>query len=386
MDKIIQAVKASFQEKFGRKPVLIASPGRINLIGEHTDYNEGFVLPGATDRVVMLAVAARQDELCRFYSCDFDQYLEIELRNLKKSPLRWPNYLLGVLDQFLKSGHRIKGVEVAFGGNVPIGGGMSSSAALEGGMAFALNHLFALGLDLLSLTRLAQRAENEFVGVRCGIMDMFANLHGKPGRVMKLDCRSLNFEYFPFQWENVRVVVSDTGVRRELASSEYNVRRQQCEQGVRILQKYRPEITSLRDVTLEMMLEYQSEFDPVVFKRCAYVIKENRRVELACEDLLRQDLVAFGQKMNESHQGLRDEYEVSSAELNFLVEAALEVSGVYGSRMMGAGFGGCTISLIEDHAVEEFKTKVSKSYRKQTGKEPAIHVVRIEAGTRILNV
>jgi len=384
MEKLISRVKKSFEIKFNRQPLLIASPGRINLIGEHTDYNEGFVLPGATDRVIILGIAPRSDRRCHFYSLDFDQYFETDLDHLHHSPLRWPDYLQGVLDQFLQAGYKIQGVELAFGGNVPIGGGMSSSAAVEGGMAFALNYLFGLNLDLLTLTRLAQKAENEFVGVKCGIMDMFANLHGQPRKVLKIDCRSLEFEYYPFEREDISVVISDTLVRRELASSEYNVRRQQCEEGVRLLQKYYSNLKSLRDVDLKMLEEHQAEFDPVIWKRCAYVVKENLRVNLACKDLLRNDLVSFGQRMYESHLGLRDEYEVSSPELNCLVESASEVPGVLGSRMMGAGFGGCTISLVEDSGVEEFKRKVSADYQRITGRNPAIHVVRIESGTRIL--
>ncbi|MGB9837152.1 MAG: galactokinase [Candidatus Saccharicenans sp.] len=384
MEKLIDSAKRIFEQKFGRRPLMIASPGRINLIGEHTDYNEGFVLPGATDRVVVMAVAEREDELCRFYALDFDQYYETTLNNLQKSPLRWPDYLQGVLDQFLKAGYKIRGIDLAFGGNIPIGGGMSSSAAVEGGIAFALNHLYGLGLDLLTLTKIAQKAENEFVGVKCGIMDMFANLHGQEKKVMKIDCRSLEYEYFPFEREDVRVVISDTMVRRELASSEYNVRRRQCEEGVRLLQNYYPGVKSLRDVTLSMLEDHRPEFDPVVWKRCVYVVKENLRVEEACLDLKNNNFLAFGHKMNESHEGLKNEYEVSSPELDLLVESARKVPGVFGSRMMGAGFGGCTISLVEAGAVAEFQKKVSADYQRQTGKIPAIHVVRVEAGTRIV--
>jgi len=384
MERLIESVRKAFKKKFNRQPVLIASPGRINLIGEHTDYNEGFVLPGATDRVIILAVAGREDLRSRFYSLDFDQFFETDLSHLKKSALRWPDYLQGVLQQFLQFGYRIKGLDLAFGGNVPIGGGMSSSAAVEGGMAFALNHLFQLNLDLLTMTRLAQKAENEFVGVKCGIMDMYTNLHGLPKKVLKIDCRFLKHEYYPFEWDEVRVVICDTGVRRELASSEYNVRRRQCEEGVRLLQKYYPEVKSLRDVSLEMFKEHSAEFDPVVWKRCHYVIKENLRVEKACKHLIEGDLKSFGLRMNESHQGLRDEYEVSSAELNQLVESASRIPGVFGSRMMGAGFGGCTISLVEAEVLDLFREKVSYDYLQLTGRKPAIHVVRIEAGTRVL--
>lgn len=384
MEKLIEKVRKSFEERFGRKPLLLASPGRINLIGEHTDYNEGFVLPGATDRAVIFALAPREDRRCRFYSLDFDQDYVTDLDHLHKSEWRWPDYLQGVLDQFLKGGYSLRGLDLAFGGNVPIGGGMSSSAAVEGGLAFAVNHLFGLNLDLLSLALLSQRAENEFVGLRCGIMDMYANLHGQTGKVMKIDCRHLVHEYYPFDRPELRVVISDTMVRRELASSEYNVRRRQCEQGVSLLRRHYPEIISLRDVSLEMLEEHRLEFDPVVWKRCAYVVRENARVGLACADLLRHDFNSFGERMKESHRGLRDEYEVSSPELNLLVESALAVPGVLGSRMMGAGFGGCTISLVEAGAVEEFRSRVSADYRRGTGREPAIHVVRIEAGTRII--
>ncbi|MGB4704851.1 MAG: galactokinase [Candidatus Saccharicenans sp.] len=384
MEKLAASVKEIFEKKFQKNPLMIASPGRINLIGEHTDYNEGFVLPGATDLVIVFAVSAREDRRCRFYSVDFDREYITDLDHLVRSDQRWPDYLQGVLYAFLKEGYRINGVDLAFGGNIPIGGGMSSSAAVEGGLAFALNHLFDLKLDLLTLARLARRAENEFVGVRCGIMDMYANLHGQRGRVMKVDCRHLIHEYFPFNRPDLRVIVSDTGVRRELASSEYNVRRQQCEEGVSLLRKYYPEIKSLRDVTLEMLGEHRKEFHPVIWKRCAYVVRENHRVELACQDLLRQDFVSFGERMKESHAGLRYEYEVSSPELNLLVELALSLPGVYGSRMMGAGFGGCTISLVEAQVVEDFIRLVSAGYERRTGRQPAIHVVRVESGTRII--
>jgi galactokinase len=384
MKELVQKVRNSFLEKFGREPVLISSPGRINLIGEHTDYNEGFVLPGATDRAVILAIAPREDNVCRFHACDFNQDFSTSLDRLHKSDLHWPDYLQGVLTVFLQAGYRIGGLDLAFGGNIPIGGGMSSSAAIEGGLAFALNYLYDLQLDGLTLAKLARQAENDFVGVKCGIMDMFANLFGQAKKVIKLDCRSLEFDYYPFEWEEVRIVVSDSLVRRALATSEYNLRRQQCEAGVNLLKQYYPEIKSLRDVTLTRLVAHQTELDPVVFKRCVYVIKENQRVEQACQDLLRRDLVSFGQLMYESHLGLRNEYEVSCRELDLLVESAARVEGVYGARMMGAGFGGCTISLMRSEAVNFFTEKVSADYRQASGQEPAIHVVRIEAGTHVI--
>jgi galactokinase len=386
MNALVPVIADKFRKHFAAKPLLVVSPGRVNLIGEHTDYNEGFVLPGATDKAVVFAVAQRQDGLCHFVSHNFDQEFRVELDSLHRSPLRWPDYLQGVVDQFLKAGHRIGGFNCVFGGDIPIGAGMSSSAAIEGGLAFALNVLSGLNLDSLTLVKLAQKAENDFVGVHCGVMDQFINIHGREKSVLKLDCRSLAFEHFPFEREDLRIVISDTLVRRELASSEYNVRRAQCEAGVNVLRAHDPSIRSLRDVTRDMLNEYKDEFDPVVYSRCDYVIRENIRVGDACAALVRNDFAVFGGLMNLSHAGLRDDYEVSSDELDALVDAARRVPGVLGSRMMGAGFGGCTISLVEAGAVPEFEARVGREYEAQAGKAPKIHVIRIEAGTHAVDL
>ncbi|MBE3124238.1 MAG: galactokinase [Acidobacteria bacterium] len=381
MNAQVPVIAAKFRGHFPEKPLLVVSPGRINLIGEHTDYNEGFVLPGATDKAVVFAVSPRPDGLCHFVSHDFNQEFRCELGAFHRSPLRWPDYLQGVVDQFLKAGHRVGGFNCVFGGDIPIGAGMSSSAAIEGGLAFALNVLFGLGLDSLALVKLAQKAENEFVGVRCGIMDQFINIHGREKSVLKLDCRSLEFERFPFEREDLRIVISDTLVRRELASSEYNVRRAQCEAGVSVLRMHDPSVRSLRDATLDLLGEHRAEFDPVVYRRCDYVVRENIRVGDASAALVRNDFAVLGGLMNLSHAGLRDDYEVSSVELDALVEAARRVPGVLGARMMGAGFGGCTISLVEADAVPEFEARVARDYEAAIGRAPKIHVVRIEAGT-----
>jgi galactokinase len=386
MSSPVPVIADKFRGRFPGKPLVVVSPGRVNLIGEHTDYNEGFVLPGATDKAVVFAVGPRAEGICHFVSHDFDQEFRCELGALHRSPLRWPDYLQGVVDQFLKAGHRVGGFNCVFGGDIPIGAGMSSSAAIEGGLAFALNTLFGLGLDSLTLVKLAQKAENEFVGLRCGIMDMFINIHGREKSVLKLDCRSLEFERFPFERPDLRIVVADTLVRRELAGSEYNVRRGQCETGVNLLRAHDPAIRSLRDASLDLLLEHRGEFDPIVYRRCEYVVRENTRVGEAAAALLRNDLAAFGGLMNASHAGLRDDYEVSSAELDALVEAALRVPGVLGSRMMGAGFGGCTISLVEADAVPDFEARVSRDYEAATGKVPKIHVVRIEQGTHAVDL
>jgi galactokinase len=386
MNDLVSIMADKFRNHFGSEPLVVISPGRVNLIGEHTDYNEGFVLPGATDKAVVLAVSPRSDGLCQFVARDFDQEFRCELDSLHKSPLGWPDYIEGVIDQFLQAGQRIGGFNCVFGGDIPIGAGMSSSAAIEGGLAFALNRLFGLGLDNLTLVKLAQKAENEFVGVRCGIMDQFINIHGREKSVLKLDCRSLEFDHIPFDREDLRIVVCDTMVRRELAGSEYNVRRRQCEEAVGLLQQYEPAIRSLRDVSLDLLGEHEAEFDPIIYRRAKYVVEENRRVEEASTDLVRGDFSAFGERMKASHEGLRDGYEVSSVELDALVEAAGAVPGVLGARMMGAGFGGCTINLVEADAVFEFRTRVSASYEAVFEKAPAVHVIRIEAGTRIAPV
>jgi len=386
MNALVPVIAEKFRKHFPDKPLLVVSPGRVNLIGEHTDYNEGFVLPGATDKAVVFAVSPRTDEVCHLVSHDYDQEFRSEIGQFHRSPLRWPDYLQGVVDQFLKAGYRVGGFNCVFGGDIPIGAGMSSSAAIEGGLAFALNALSGLKLDSLTLVKLAQKAENEFVGVRCGIMDQFINIHGREKSLLKIDCRSLEYERIPFEREDLRVVVSDTLVRRELASSEYNVRRSQCEAGVGALQAHDPSIRSLRDVSLDLLREHRAELDPVVYRRCEYVVRENTRVGDACAALARNDFAVFGGLMNLSHAGLRDDYEVSSPELDSLVEAARRVPGVLGSRMMGAGFGGCTISLVEAGAVPEFQARVSRDYEAETGKAPKIHIVRIEAGTRAVEL
>jgi galactokinase len=386
MNALVPVIADRFHRHFPGKPFLVVSPGRVNLIGEHTDYNEGFVMPGATDKAVVFAVARRADGLCHFVSRDFDQEFRCELGQFHRSPLRWPDYVQGVLDQFVRAGHRIGGISCVFGGDIPIGAGMSSSAAIEGGLAFALNALFALRLDSLTLVKLAQKAEHEFVGVRCGIMDQFINIHGKAQSVLKLDCRSLAYEHIPFERDDLRIVIADTLVRRELASSEYNVRRGQCEAGVNALKVHDPSIRSLRDVGPDLLRDHRSELDPVVYRRCEYVVRENIRVTEASAALVRNDFAVLGGLMNLSHAGLRDDYEVSSAELDALVEAARRVPGVLGARMMGAGFGGCTISLVEAGAVPEFEARVGREYEAETGRAPKIHVIRIEAGTHAVEL
>jgi galactokinase len=380
-----QRLADTYRELFRAEPLLVRSPGRVNLIGEHTDYNEGFVLPAAVDKAIYFAVGPRPGSKIALHAADLDASGEFDIAALAPSDLRWPNYLLGVVDQLRKGGHDVGGFACVYGGDIPIGSGMSSSAALEAGLAFALNYIFGLGLAPLALVKLAQKAEHEFVGVRCGIMDMFANIFGRAKSVLKLDCRSLEYRYFPFERDDLRIVLCDTQVKRELASSEYNVRRGQCEAGVKILSKYDPALRSLRDVSLELLAAHRDEFDPVIYRRCDYVVRENRRVGEACADLEAGDFAAFGKRMNGSHAGLRDDYQVSCRELDALVDAAQAVPGVLGARMMGAGFGGCTINLVEEKAVGALEERVARAFRDAFGQEPKLYISSLRSGTEVLS-
>ncbi|MEX2602292.1 MAG: galactokinase [Balneolaceae bacterium] len=371
--------------RFGGAPLLVASPGRINLIGEHTDYNEGFVLPAAIDKSIWLAIAPNGLDKIQLYALDMNASYECNLREkLKKSPQRWPDYILGCIEQLQSAGKEIGGFDCLFGGDIPIGAGLSSSAALEGAVILGLSELYEWKLPKLERVRLAQKAENEFVGVQCGIMDQFANVYGELEQVIRLDCRTLNYLHVPFECNDTRVLLVDTNVRRELATSKYNVRRKQCEEGVSILKTCDSSIKSLRDVTRPMLEECRGEMSQIVYNRCRYVVEENQRVLAGCDDLEKGDLASFGQRMYESHYGLRDLYEVSCRELDILVEATEKMDDVLGARMMGGGFGGCTINLVPASGVERVSNELTAVYGEKTGETPDIHVVTIGAGTRII--
>lgn len=384
MNPELLKVKAEFEKLFGRKPLIVCSPGRVNLIGEHTDYNEGFVLPAAIDKYIYFAIHPVNNGKCYLRAADLSESCEVDLRDLKKSEKGWANYLIGVLDQMKQSGFDINGFQCVFGGDIPIGAGLSSSAAIEAGLAYALNELFELGINKIDLVRMAQKAENQFVGVRCGIMDQFINIYGEEDKVLKLDCRSLDYEYFPFENRELKIVLCDTQVRHTLAGSEYNLRRKQCEEGAAKLKKFDGDIKSLRDVTPGLLYKYKNELNPVIFRRCEYVIKENERVEAACKDLSDNNFKEFGEKMFLSHKGLKDDYEVSCAELDLLADIASKTEGVIGARMMGGGFGGCTINLVEQDKIKDFKHEITSKYIAQYGYSPEFYISRITGGTRCL--
>lgn len=386
MQQLIDNIFEEFTERFGEKPLIVKSPGRVNLIGEHTDYNDGFALPAAIDKAIILAVAPNGTGRGRFYSVDRDDFWETDISSdITSNSKQWTNYILGTVDQLKKRGDTIEGFDCVFGGNIPVGAGLSSSAALENGALFGLSKLFDIELSPLEMAILGQKVENEFVGVRCGIMDQFVNIHGKEGYVLKLDCRSLRYELYPFRRKDIRIVLCDTGIRRELSDSEYNTRRRQCEEGVRALQTYDPGIKNLRDVNLRMLEKHRNELDATVFKRCKYVLEENKRVHAACEDLMDDDMESFGRRMFESHYGLRDLYEVSCRELDVLVEIAESSPGVTGARMMGGGFGGCTINLVEDNHLPGFIEETNKKYRQHTGNTIDIYRTSLGGGTMLLS-
>ena len=377
-DTVLQAYRAYFTGD----PLIIRSPGRINLIGEHTDYNEGFVLPAAIDKEITLALAANGTPYAvRLFATDMEASYEFDLREFSPSPRGWPNYLMGVVKVLQETGVDIPGFDCAFGGNIPIGAGLSSSAALECGIGFGLNELLGLGLDAPAIARIGQQAEHQFVGVKCGIMDQFANMHGKANHAIRLDCRSLSYQHFPLHLSDCLVVLCNTRVSHSLASSAYNTRREQCEAGVAVMQRHMPAIRSLRDADPALLAGCRSEMDPIVFQRCSYVIAENQRVNDACAHLEAGDLAAFGQQMYASHQGLQHEYEVSCPELDFLVDQTRALPGVLGARMMGGGFGGCTINLVARDAIEAFSQTITAAYTRQFDQAPEIYVANVAEGT-----
>ncbi|MBC3786691.1 galactokinase [Spirosoma utsteinense] len=383
MDLLTQ-LTASYEDAFQTTPLLICSPGRVNLIGEHTDYNEGFVLPAAIDKAIYLAVGVRTDDAIHLIAHDLNETHTSSLGNLVPTHT-WADYILGVVAQFRLAGHQLGGFNCVFGGTIPIGAGLSSSAALENGVGFALNELYQTGLDRLTLLKLSQKAENDFVGAKVGIMDMFASMMGRAGHVIKLDCRSLDYEYAPFSMDNIRIVLCDSQVKHSLVTSEYNTRRAECESGVRFLKIFYPEINSLRDVTMAMLDLHLRDTQPLIYRRCAYVVQENQRLLDGVAALEADDLATFGQLMYGSHEGLSQWYEVSCPELDTLVGIARRQPGVLGARMMGGGFGGCTINLVREDALDAFMAVITKQYKATTGKDTYIHVCKIEDGTHLIN-
>lgn len=380
-EKVLQ----DFTRNFNEEPTIVRSPGRVNIIGEHTDYNNGFVLPAAIDKAIYVAVSPRNDETIKLYSGEFDEFFETSLKTLKPTDRFWPNYILGVADQLLKRGYSIKGFNLAIDGDVPIGSGLSSSAAVECATAFALNQIFKLGIDKKDLAFIGQKAEHTFAGVMCGIMDQFASVFGKKDHVIKLDCQSLDYEYVPLELAGYKILLLNTNVKHSLGSSEYNTRRAQCEQGVAWVKEHHREVNSLRDVTMEMLHQYVEPKDKLIYQRCKYVVEEKERLLTGCEDLKKGDLESLGKKMFQTHDGLSKEYEVSCKELDFLVDAVRNNPDVVGARMMGGGFGGCTINIVKEEAIDALIDRLEEDYEKNMGLKLTAYIAQVENGTSLIS-
>lgn len=381
---MVAQMRKDFIERYGKEPLLVAAPGRINLIGEHTDYNNGFVLPAAVDKRIYAAIAKNGTDTVNVFARQFNESASYHIND--RRPLKgWINYLLGVSYYLQQTGTAIEGVDVLIDGDVPVGAGMSSSAALCSAFGFALNTLFDLDFSRMELAVIGQKTEHNFVGLQCGIMDQFASLHGKKGHAMKLDCRSLEYEYIPFDFPDYQIVLVNTMVSHSLAGTEYNQRKAQCEEGVALLRKYYPDIHSLRDVSYEQLTRHWKEFNATVYDRCTYVVNENQRLLAGCDALRHGDLPGFGEMMFASHKGLSKRYEVSCRELDFLVEKAKTQPSVAGARMMGGGFGGCTINIVQASAVGRFAEYMQQVYYQQFSIQPHIYVMQPEQGAAVIN-
>jgi galactokinase len=371
-----------FRARFGTPSTIYRAPGRVNLIGEHTDYNDGFVLPAAIEFCCWVAAARRSDRKLVVHSENFNETVEVCLDSLAPPGKKhWANYPLSVAWALEQSGKRLSGADLFIAGEVPLGAGLSSSAAIEVAVGFALLNQSRYEVDRTELAKLCQRAENEFVGARVGIMDQFVSCHGRAGHALLLDCRSLEFELVKLP-AGVQLVICNTMVKHEISSGEYNTRRTECEEGVRKLRSVLPGIRALRDVTLAQLENHRGLLDPKAYSRCRHVITENARVMKAVEAFKNGDFQALGILMRDSHRSLRDDYEVSCRELDLMTEIAVEQRGAIGARMTGGGFGGCTINLVEAGAVDEFKRQVSAHYFEKTGRRPEIYVSSASEGAQ----
>ncbi len=386
MSALIQQVNAEFSKRFSDNPITTFSPGRINFIGEHTDYNLGFVLPASIDKGIAVAIGKSHEENSQIYAVDMDELLQVDINQpLEKSDYGWANYVLGVVDQLQKAGLQFSNFNCVFGGNIPIGSGLSSSAALENGIGFSLNELYDLGLDRMKLLHLSQLAEHEFVGVKCGIMDQFSSMMGKKDHALKLDCRSLEYALYPVDFGEYQIVLLNSNVEHNLASSEYNVRRNQCEEGVSLMKQTFPEIDSLRDVDVTMLKTCKNVLSEVVYKRCKYIIEENQRVNDFVEALSTRNFSLCGKILFTAHEAMRTEYEITCPEIDLLVDLAKGQPGILGSRMMGGGFGGCTLNLIHSEHTEDFIEKMSGVYQERMGIALSSYHISVNDGVHLVN-
>jgi galactokinase len=380
IDNRAHELRERFAQLFGASPRIFQAPGRVNLIGEHTDYNDGFVMPAAIGFWTWAAIAPRRDRKVVVRSENFREQVEFDLDDLpRKGCGHWSDYVIGVAKTLLQSGSTLSGADLLVEGNVPQGAGLSSSASIEVAIGYGLIDLAGEAIDLTKLALLCQQAENEFVGARCGIMDQFVASHGQGGHALLLDCRSLEYRRLALG-DEVRLVICNTMVRHSIAGGEYNQRRAECEAGVRFLAAHVPGVRALRDATASDLATWGKELPETIMRRCRHVIGENSRVLLATNALERGDLVSFRDLMRESHVSLRNDFEVSCPELDLMVELAEQASGVYGARMTGGGFGGCTVNLVRKDCVAMFKAHISEGYERATGRTPEIYVCSAAGG------
>ncbi len=383
--KLIHHTAEHFEKLFHKKPQhIFLSPGRINIIGEHVDYNDGFVMPAAINKYICFAVSENDNSHCTLVAKDLNDAYKFDLNDeLKPIDKMWANYILGVLHQLKNNGAKMNGVNIVFSSTIPMGAGLSSSAALECGIGYAMNTLFSLGLSKDEIAVIGQKAEHTFAGVNCGIMDQFASVFGKKNSVIKLDCTTLEYEYYKADFKKYSLLLLDSNVKHTHLTSGYNVRRQEVELGLAIIKQHFPEVRTFRNCTEPMVLGLERELGPTVFKRCHFVVKEIQRVRDAAEALNDADFKKLGQLMSEAHQGLSKEYEVSCDEIDFLVDAVQNEKSVLGARMMGGGFGGCSINLVEKGAENKLIERITDKYRDAFGIELTAYKIKISEGTML---
>ena len=383
---IVNELKEDYKAEFGSIPTIVRAPGRVNIIGEHTDYNDGFVLPAAIDKAAYLAIGLRNDNEVHLIAKDLNEKYSVNLKGLNPiHDISWPNYLLGVVAQFQKKGIPVVGFNAILTSDIPLGAGLSSSAAVECATAFGLNTLLNAGQDKVELVKMAQKAEHEYAGVMCGIMDQFASMMGKKDHVIKLDCRSLEYSHVPFQLDDYSIVLLNTNVKHSLASSEYNTRRKECEQAVAWVNESIPGVTSLRDVTEEMLDQYVLPKDSIIDMRSRFIVQEIDRLQKGCEDLAQGKLNKLGEKMFATHDGLSIMYAVSCKELDFLIDQVRNHPAVIGARMMGGGFGGCTINLVQKDAIDQLIAEIKPTYEEKMQLPLDCYVTSIEQGTGLVD-
>ncbi len=379
-DEATHRLKALFAELYGGHPTIYRAPGRVNLIGEHTDYNDGFVMPAALNLHTYVAVGLRADRLLRVYSGNLDEACDLDLDSIRPGKSgHWSDYVRGVAGVLETSGYKLRGADLAIASEVPLGSGLSSSAALEVSTAWALVRNSEIDVDRNALPQMCQRAEHLYPETKCGIMDQFISCHGRAGHALMLDCRSLDFQLLPVP-SQVRLMVCDTMVKHEHASGGYNTRRRECEEGLQALKQVLPEIHALRDVSVDELEQYRGRLSPVIYKRVRHVVTENERVKMAASALQSADMAKLGALMADSHRSLRDDYEVSTPELDLMVELARDQKGVYGARMTGGGFGGCTINLVHSDRAEEVQQRLAQLYEAKTGLKPTIIICEASDG------